>query len=179
MRQILAQETVNQIAIGGARIAILLQNHRNASVGGLQNSLRFGNDAQQRNTENFEHIINAEHIAAARTIRRIAGQYQMFLDRFVTVLGARMNQNLIILNRAEYRVASDPSPETIKAAEAVVAENAKMLEDRLAKSRDGADPADLVDLKGGRDAKAEHAVDKLREKFGPDAVVRGRALSKD
>ena len=36
------------------------------------------------------------------------------------VLGARMNQNLIILNRSEYRIASDPSPDSIKAAEEVV-----------------------------------------------------------
>ncbi len=74
----------------------------------------------------------------------------------VTVLGARMNQNLIVINRAEYRVASDPSPETIKAAEAVVAENGKMLEERLAKSRAGADPADLEKLDKIRDGYREY-----------------------
>jgi DNA polymerase-4 len=39
-----------------------------------------------------------------------------------------------------------------------------------------ADPADLVDRQGERSAAAEHAVDRLREKFGHDAVVMGRAL---
>jgi DNA polymerase IV len=39
-----------------------------------------------------------------------------------------------------------------------------------------ADPADLVDRHGERRAAAEHAVDKLREKFGRDAVVLGRAI---
>ena len=36
-----------------------------------------------------------------------------------------------------------------------------------------ADGADLVDHKGERAAKAEHAVDKVREKFGNAAVVKG------
>ena len=36
-----------------------------------------------------------------------------------------------------------------------------------------ADAADLVDHKGERTAKAEHAVDKVREKFGNAAVVKG------
>jgi len=35
---------------------------------------------------------------------------------------------------------------------------------------DEADPADLID---GRSAEAEHAVDRLRARFGDDAVVRG------
>ena len=38
---------------------------------------------------------------------------------------------------------------------------------------DKADGADLVDRKGERTAKAEHAVDKVREKFGKAAVVKG------
>jgi nucleotidyltransferase/DNA polymerase involved in DNA repair len=39
-----------------------------------------------------------------------------------------------------------------------------------------ADPADLVDVGGQRSAAAEHAVDRLRAKFGRDAVIRGIAL---
>jgi DNA polymerase-4 len=38
---------------------------------------------------------------------------------------------------------------------------------------DAADPADLVD---GRAAEAEHAVDRVRARFGDDAVVRGLAF---
>lgn len=40
-------------------------------------------------------------------------------------------------------------------------------------SAEQADPADLVD---GRTAEAEHAVDRLRARFGDDAVVRGLAF---
>ena len=42
-----------------------------------------------------------------------------------------------------------------------------------------ADPADLVDQRGRRSAAAEHAVDRLREKFGRNAVIRGIALEED
>jgi DNA polymerase IV len=41
---------------------------------------------------------------------------------------------------------------------------------------DGSDLADLLDRRG---AQAEHAVDRLREKFGRDAVVKGLALEDD
>ena len=36
-----------------------------------------------------------------------------------------------------------------------------------------ADGTDLVDLEGARAAKAEHAIDKVREKFGKAAMVKG------
>jgi len=42
-----------------------------------------------------------------------------------------------------------------------------------------ADPADLVDQRGKRSAAAEHAVDRLREKFGHAAVVRGIAFEQE
>ena len=40
-------------------------------------------------------------------------------------------------------------------------------------SANEADPADLVD---GRAAEAEHAVDRVRARFGDDAVIRGLAF---
>jgi DNA polymerase-4 len=39
--------------------------------------------------------------------------------------------------------------------------------------------ADLADLLDGRTAKAEHAVDALRAKFGRDAVVKGLAIEEE
>jgi DNA polymerase-4 len=42
-------------------------------------------------------------------------------------------------------------------------------------SSDQADPADLVD---GRAAQAEHAVDRVRARFGDDALVRGLAFER-
>jgi DNA polymerase-4 len=41
---------------------------------------------------------------------------------------------------------------------------------------DGADFADLIDR---RTAEAEQAMDRLREKFGDDAVIKGRAFDRD
>jgi DNA polymerase IV len=43
-------------------------------------------------------------------------------------------------------------------------------------SPEDADPADLVDRRGARDKAAEHAVDRLRQKFGRAAVVKGLAI---
>jgi DNA polymerase IV len=42
-----------------------------------------------------------------------------------------------------------------------------------------ADPADLVDVHGARSAAAEHAVDRLREKFGRAAVIKGLVMEAD
>jgi DNA polymerase IV len=42
-----------------------------------------------------------------------------------------------------------------------------------------ADPADFVDQRGQRSAAAEHAVDRLREKFGRAAVIRGISWEDD
>jgi DNA polymerase-4 len=42
-----------------------------------------------------------------------------------------------------------------------------------------ADPVDLVDQRGQRSAAAEHAVDRLREKFGRAAVIRGIAWEEE
>ncbi len=52
----------------------------------------------------------------------------------VSLLGARMNQNLIIMNRSEYRVAADPSADTIVAAKSVADTNRQQFEDRLGKA---------------------------------------------
>jgi DNA polymerase IV len=42
-----------------------------------------------------------------------------------------------------------------------------------------ADPADLVDERGRASAAAEHAIDRLRERFGRSAVIRGIALEEE
>jgi DNA polymerase-4 len=43
-------------------------------------------------------------------------------------------------------------------------------------SAEGADPADLVNARAQRTAAAEHAVDRLRDRFGRGAVIRGRTI---
>jgi methyl-accepting chemotaxis protein len=64
----------------------------------------------------------------------------------VQVLGARMNQNLVIMNRAEYRVAADPSADTVRAATAVMNDNRKMFEERFQTVRAQADPDEAAIL---------------------------------
>eukprot|EP01037_Dinobryon_pediforme_P023953 gene23953-25567_t len=62
------------------------------------------------------------------------------------LLGARMNQNLIIINRSEYRIAADPSAETVAAATEVNLANRKTFEDRFKQVRAAADPAEAAQL---------------------------------
>ena len=42
-----------------------------------------------------------------------------------------------------------------------------------------ADPDDLVDHHARRTAAAEHAIDRLRKRFGDDAVVKGLTFGDD
>ncbi len=44
---------------------------------------------------------------------------------------------------------------------------------------DGADPADLIDPGAARKAAVERAVDRVRGKFGHQAVVKGLAFETD
>jgi len=44
---------------------------------------------------------------------------------------------------------------------------------------EGADPADLVNQRAQRSAAAEHAVDRLRGRFGDDAVIRGLVFGEE
>ena len=77
----------------------------------------------------------------------------------VSLLGARMNQNLIIMNRSEYRVAADPSGDTIAAAKSVAETNRRQFEDRLAQQVAAASTDDerrqLQDIQGSYKAYAD------------------------
>jgi len=42
-----------------------------------------------------------------------------------------------------------------------------------------ADPADLIDDAATRRAAAERAMDRLRGKYGPDALVKGLAFDEE
>ncbi|MBI1204582.1 MAG: HAMP domain-containing protein [Rhodopseudomonas sp.] len=53
---------------------------------------------------------------------------------------ARMNQNVVAINRAEFRIASDPRPENRAAARKVIDEQVKLLNDRLAIAAKTNDP---------------------------------------
>lgn len=46
-------------------------------------------------------------------------------------------------------------------------------------SDEKADPADLIDIRGSRNAAAERALDRLRERFGHAAILKGLSLGRD
>ena len=54
------------------------------------------------------------------------------------LLSASMKQNVIALNRAEYRIGGDPSAETLKLVADMVAKEKQAMEDRLGKLRETA-----------------------------------------
>ncbi|MDQ7246512.1 methyl-accepting chemotaxis protein [Dongia sedimenti] len=88
------------------------------------------------------------------TTKTVAG------DGKIALLGARINQNVLYLNRAEFRLVSDPTPETFAAVTKVIDDNKKLLSDRIAQSRDGADPEEIAKL-DAIDAKLKAYQDHL------------------
>ncbi|MBW8733620.1 MAG: MCP four helix bundle domain-containing protein [Asticcacaulis sp.] len=59
-------------------------------------------------------------------------------DDGMSLLGAQMNQNLIMMTRSEFRVASDPSAETIASAKDIAKTNRKQFDERFDKIMAGA-----------------------------------------
>jgi methyl-accepting chemotaxis protein len=62
------------------------------------------------------------------------------------LLGARINQNLLVLSRSEFRLASDPSPESQAKVFPIIEDNKNQLLDRLKEARVGADEAEAKKL---------------------------------
>ena len=69
-------------------------------------------------------------------------------------------------------------PATICCEREVGATRYRLIGIGVSQLEDAADN-DLADLIDRRSAQAEHAVDRLREKFGRDAVVRGLAIEEE
>ena len=62
------------------------------------------------------------------------------------LLGARINQNILVLSRSEFHLASDPSPESQAQILPVIEDNKKQLLDRLKQARSEADPIEAQKL---------------------------------
>ena len=75
----------------------------------------------------------------------------------LALLGARLNQNVISLSRAEYRVASDPSADNVAGAKEILDINRKQFDDRLKQAMAAATDAEkqqLSDVKTAYDSYA-------------------------
>jgi methyl-accepting chemotaxis protein len=90
-------------------------------------------------------------ITAADGIMRLMGAnatlHEVDQIGHAQLMAARMNQNLVTMNRAEYRVAADPTAETVHAARAVSDDNRKMFEERFdqVRSHAHADEVGMLD----------------------------------
>ena len=69
------------------------------------------------------------------------------------LLSARMRQNAIIIDRAEYRVSSDPSAETLKAANGVIDTNELLFTEQMSALKKAAEK-DLLGKTAGKDLLA-------------------------
>ena len=69
------------VDIGAGRRAVgIVQRHRRADIGRLQHVLALGNDAEQRRREDFEDVVDREHLAARRARRIVARDQDVLLD---------------------------------------------------------------------------------------------------
>ena len=88
MLDLLAEQAADRIGIGMTRGGFLVEDDRHAGIAGAQDRLALGHDAEQRDGENLEHVIDLQHIAAFDADRIVARQQQMLLHRRLATLGA-------------------------------------------------------------------------------------------
>jgi methyl-accepting chemotaxis protein len=93
------------------------------------------------------------------------------------LLGARMAQNVIALSRAEYRVASDPSPESVREATQFVQRFRGEFEQRFQEARRSADERQRQ-LLDAVDASYRSYITQLEDTFGR-ARQNGAAVQMD
>jgi methyl-accepting chemotaxis protein len=83
-------------------------------------------------------IIAVTGVSALKTLNETASEMQIAGGE--ALLGSRINVNAVALNRAEYSLAADPSPETIAEAKKYVEEQSSQFEERLATLKETAGP---------------------------------------
>ena len=120
-------------------------------------------------------VISVISINALKNLSLEAGEVQEAGQEALT--GSRLNQNVIALNRAEFRVAADPSPSQVAEVENVIQEQRAQLEQRLNGLKATAGPRGAELLRAVETAYAAY----LKELDETMAVVRrnGAQVSND
>src|SRR6187200_3230737 len=72
----------------------IVERDRRAEVGSAQHFLAFRNDAEQRRREDFENVLDIEHLAAGRALGVVARDEDVLLDALslLGLLGLRIEQ---------------------------------------------------------------------------------------
>ncbi|HYD31273.1 MAG TPA: methyl-accepting chemotaxis protein [Azospirillaceae bacterium] len=96
-------------------------------------------------------FVSAEGIFTIQDISEGASEVDLAGDE--ALLGARLNQNVLALNRAEFRLALDPSTETMKAVETFIAGERGVMEKRL------------VELKATADSRQKEMLDAVERAY--------------
>src|SRR5574343_158046 len=87
-RPALAEEAGAHVLLGVGGFAFLLVDDRGALVRGLQHFLGLGDDADDLDPQDFLDVLVRQHFAGFDAARVVAGDQQVFLDRFAAFEGA-------------------------------------------------------------------------------------------
>jgi methyl-accepting chemotaxis protein len=89
-------------------------------------------------------------IVAATGITHLRGTtaatHEIAGDGKLALIAARMNQNVLYLNRAEFRLVANPTPETLQQVTDVIEQHKKLLHERLELSKQSADTEEIAKL---------------------------------
>lgn len=84
--------------------------------------------------------------------------------------GARMNQNVLVLSRSEFRIAADPRKESVAEVQKIINDQTKMFDERLADIKENADDELHVQIKEIEAAYADYRKDLDGTLKAADAV---------
>ncbi len=102
-----------------------------------------------------------------------------------SVNGARLNQEVIRLNRGEFRVAANPSVEELKEVEGLMADQRKSLEDKIATLKRTADPeqakllAEVDKAYAGYSGELKDTLEKARQLGGQVQTSEAQQVIRD
>src|SRR5690554_7341019 len=101
----LAKQAFDGITVGLTSIALVVHDHRDTLVGGLEDGLGLGDHAQQRNRQDILDVADREHLAAFHAGRAVAGQQQVFLDPLALFGTAGLDRKSTRLNSSHVRIS--------------------------------------------------------------------------
>ena len=120
--------------------------------------------------------ITTAGVLSLRSLHEAAGELATAGDK--SVLSARMRQNIIALNRGEFRITVDPSGSNLTEAVAFIEKQRTELEERLASAEAAADGAQVAALATVRSAYQDYLVSlqqtiELAQRSGSGITIDG------
>lgn len=151
------------------------------------------NPAGERKTISSETTFN-EDIAAAEELEEVLWRQSERISQHAKAVGLGGRTVILKLKTADFRIRTRST--SLDTPTQLADRIFKASRDALHREADGTkfrllgvglaqlyeaaicDPVDLVDNRSRRSAAAERAIDRLREKFGPETVAKGRSMGR-